>query len=143
MVIQADRQLMQIALQNLLNNAWKFTRHREKAVIEFRQLEDADTPTFYLRDNGAGFDMAYADKLFVPFQRLHDDREFEGSGIGLGTVHRIINRHGGRLWAQGRSGEGATFYFELPADVRAIAVGASSSEEMDPEFGAGASGRGS
>ena len=139
MVVQADHQLMQIALYNLLHNAWKFTRDREEAVIEFRRLEDAAAHTFFVRDNGAGFDMAFADKLFVPFQRLHDVREFEGSGIGLGTVHRIINRHGGRLWAQGKEGEGATFYFELPPDVRSISVGASTSDSDEPGLRPGAS----
>jgi len=107
-----DPALLRIALWNLLTNAWKFTGKREEAVIEFG-VGNEGTPIYYVRDNGAGFDMAYAGKLFQPFQRLHGMQEFPGTGIGLATVERIIHRHGGRAWAEGALGEGATFYFTL------------------------------
>jgi len=116
MRVQADHQLLQAALANLLGNAWKFTARSGAARIEVGELPAAaGSQTFFIRDNGAGFDMAYADKLFQPFQRLHTEREFEGSGIGLAIVQRIIHRHGGRIWAEGTPGEGATFFFSLPA----------------------------
>jgi light-regulated signal transduction histidine kinase (bacteriophytochrome) len=110
-----DSRLLRVMLDNLLQNAWKFSARKEVAVIEFGRLEGA-VPTFYVRDNGAGFDMQYAGKLFGVFQRLHPASEFAGTGIGLATVQRIIARHGGRVWAEGRVGEGATFYFTLPSD---------------------------
>jgi DNA-binding response OmpR family regulator len=107
-----DGRLLKIAFQNLLGNAWKFTRNREDARIEVGTMEG--TPrTIFVRDNGAGFDMAYASKLFAMFQRLHSNKEFEGTGIGLATVHRVIRRHGGKIWAEGEVGRGATFYFTL------------------------------
>lgn len=112
--VRADRQLIRIALENLLNNAWKFTRDREPALIEVGQVPDRREPTFFVRDNGAGFDMTYSDKLFVPFQRLHHPLHFEGSGIGLGTVQRVISRHHGTVWAQSVPEEGAAFFFSLP-----------------------------
>lgn len=106
-----DPQLLRIALDNLLGNAWKFTGRRDTAVIEFGR---ADTNgTFVVRDNGAGFDMTYADKLFGAFQRLHASAEFPGTGIGLATVQRIISKHGGRIWAEGAADRGAAFYFTL------------------------------
>jgi len=108
---RGDSRLLRTVLENLLGNAWKFTRGTTSARIEFGTVDGAP-PTYYVRDNGAGFDMAYADKLFTPFQRLHSD-DFEGSGIGLATVGRIIRRHGGRVWAEGTPGRGATFYFTL------------------------------
>lgn len=114
LVVQADHRLMRVAMENLLNNSWKFSRERDDAVIEVGRVEDRPRDTFFVRDNGAGFDMTYGEKLFVPFQRLHHPRRFEGTGIGLGTVQRVITRHGGRVWAQGEPGTGATFYFELP-----------------------------
>jgi len=110
---QADPKLLQIAVYNLLSNAWKFTSKRIQARIEFGTVEQNGKPAYFVRDNGAGFDMAYANKLFGAFQRLHGANEFEGSGIGLATVQRIIRRHGGRIWAEGIPDQGATFYFTL------------------------------
>ncbi|MQA29592.1 MAG: response regulator [Luteitalea sp.] len=108
----ADKRLMRVVLENLIGNSWKFTVNVPDARIEFGS--DPDGNEFYVRDNGAGFDMAYADKLFRPFQRLHSDAAFPGTGIGLATVHRIVDRHGGRIWAEGAVGAGATFYFTVP-----------------------------
>jgi PAS domain S-box-containing protein len=116
LLVRADPQLMRSALENLLGNAWKFTREREVATIELGKLPDRNEPTFFVRDNGAGFDMTYGQKLFEPFQRLHHPARFEGTGIGLGTVQRIMARHGGRVWGHGVPERGATFYFCLPAD---------------------------
>ena len=99
--------------ENLLENAWKFTTRQPEARIEFGVTNASGEPTYFVRDNGAGFDMAYVDRLFGPFQRLHPQREFAGSGIGLATVQRIIHRHGGRVWAEGLVGQGATFHFTL------------------------------
>jgi signal transduction histidine kinase len=112
-----DVSLLKVALENLLGNAWKFTEREEEARIEFgvdrRPRPGYLGPVYFVRDNGAGFDQAYSDKLFGAFQRLHGQDEFEGTGIGLATVARIIHRHGGRVWAEGEVGEGATFYFTL------------------------------
>jgi len=110
-----DPRLLRAALGNLLGNAWKFTSRTAGARIEVGRLAAVEPPTFFVRDNGAGFDMAYAERLFSAFQRLHGPNEFAGSGIGLATVQRIIQRHGGRAWAEGQVGRGATFYFTLPA----------------------------
>ncbi|MDD5344122.1 MAG: PAS domain S-box protein, partial [Smithella sp.] len=111
---KADLRLTRIILNNLLGNAWKFTERQAKAKIEFGLLKsEVGEKVYFIRDNGAGFDMAYADKLFAPFQRLHADDEFPGTGIGLATVRRIINRHGGKVWAEGQIDKGATFYFSL------------------------------
>jgi two-component system, sensor histidine kinase and response regulator len=112
-VVTGDGQLLRIALENLLGNAWKFTAKEPSARIEFGVTQVAAEPTYFVRDNGAGFDMAYADRLFGPFQRLHPQAEFPGSGIGLATVQRIIHRHGGRVWAEGLVGQGAAFQFTL------------------------------
>ncbi|MGH3145643.1 MAG: ATP-binding protein, partial [Rubrobacter sp.] len=108
-----DVSLLKVALENLLGNAWKFTSRKSGALIEFGVEEEGGRPVYYVRDNGAGFDQAYSDKLFGAFQRLHAQDEFEGTGIGLATVQRIVHRHGGRVWAEGRIGEGATFHFTL------------------------------
>jgi signal transduction histidine kinase len=111
-----DPALLRAVLTNLFENAWKFTAHCAKARIEFGQRGvEAGRPVFFLRDNGAGFDMQYADKLFGVFQRLHRQEEFPGTGVGLATVQRIVIRHGGRIWAEARRDEGATFFFTLPA----------------------------
>jgi PAS domain S-box-containing protein len=108
-----DPRLMQVALDNLLSNSWKFTAPRSPARIEFGKTMADGKPAFFVRDNGVGFDMNYAGKMFGAFQRFHDAREFAGTGIGLATVQRIIHKHGGRIWAESQPGEGATFYFTL------------------------------
>jgi PAS domain S-box-containing protein len=114
LVARGDPQLLRAVLENLLGNAWKFTRERPVAEIEFSAQGDASgRQTYKVRDNGAGFDMAYRDKLFGVFQRLHTQREFEGTGIGLATVQRILRRHGGRIWGEGQPGQGASFFFTL------------------------------
>jgi len=110
---QADPHLLTIVLENLMGNAWKFTGKTADAHVEVGRRADGPDPAFYVRDNGAGFDMAYADKLFGAFQRLHAEADFEGTGIGLATVQRIVTRHGGRIWAEGAVGKGATFYFTM------------------------------
>jgi PAS domain S-box-containing protein len=110
---RGDRRLLRVALENLLHNAWKFTGDQPRAVIEFGAGEHDGHRVFFVRDNGAGFDMAYAHRLFGAFQRLHAFGEFEGNGIGLATVQRIVRRHGGQVWAEGAVGEGATFTFTL------------------------------
>jgi PAS domain S-box-containing protein len=111
---RGDRRLLAIALQNLLGNAWKFTAGKEQATIAFGRTKQDGRTAFFVKDNGAGFDMAHADRLFRAFQRLHDSRSFPGSGIGLATVQRVIHKHGGRVWATAEEGRGATFYFALP-----------------------------
>ncbi len=113
LTVVADRQLMQIVLANLLGNAWKFSAMRNPARIELGKQE-GEVATYFIRDNGAGFDMTYADKLFGIFQRLHSDEEFPGTGIGLATVKRIIKRHHGDVWATGEVDQGATIYFTIP-----------------------------
>jgi PAS domain S-box-containing protein len=108
-----DPRLIRLALDNLLRNSWKFSSRRTDARIEFGKI-DGKEPAFFVRDNGAGFDMAYSKRLFGVFQRLHASSEFPGTGVGLATVQRIVNRHGGRAWAVGSVNQGATFYFTLP-----------------------------
>ncbi|OFZ20966.1 MAG: hypothetical protein A2X94_06430 [Bdellovibrionales bacterium GWB1_55_8] len=113
--VVGDEGLLAAAMENLLMNSWKFTSKRADARIEFGQLEQPTMgeAVFFVKDNGAGFDMAYADKLFGAFQRLHGAAEFSGTGVGLATVRRILHRHGGRIWAEGEVGKGATFYFTV------------------------------
>ncbi len=113
LVAESDPQLVRAALQNLLSNAFKYTARTEHPRVEVGALSGHDTPAFFVRDNGAGFDPQYAEQVFRPFQRLHSDAEFPGSGVGLATVQRIIHRHGGRIWAEAEVGRGATFHFTL------------------------------
>jgi light-regulated signal transduction histidine kinase (bacteriophytochrome) len=113
MNVNADGNLLRIVMENLLNNAFKFTSHKPHAVIEVSAAEQNGETVFCVRDNGAGFDMEYAGRLFAPFQRLHSEKEFPGVGIGLATIKRIILRHGGRVWAEGQVDKGAAFYFTL------------------------------
>ncbi|MGH8863598.1 MAG: response regulator [Burkholderiales bacterium] len=112
---QCDPRLIRVALENLLGNAWKFTGERKHARIECGLTEIDGELAYFVRDNGAGFDMTYAGKLFTPFQRLHSESEFPGLGIGLATVERVVQRHGGRIWAEAEADKGATFYFTLSA----------------------------
>ena len=113
MTVRADAGLMRIALENLIGNAWKYTRRNPEPCIELGQAEENGRSYFYVKDNGAGFDMRYAGKLFAPFQRLHAPSEFEGNGIGLAIVQRIVLRHGGRIWAESEPGRGTTLCFTL------------------------------
>ena len=112
-IVMGDTNLLCIALDNLLRNAWKFTSKCQNTRIEFGVLEQENKPVYFVKDNGAGFDMAYVDKLFNAFSRLHSVTEYEGTGIGLAIVKRIIERHGGDIWAEGKIGQGAVFYFTL------------------------------
>lgn len=120
--VWGDPKLLRVALVNLIGNAWKFTEKEPEARIEFGRDEDLSwrgrVPVYYVRDNGAGFEMAYADKLFGAFQRLHGEDEFEGTGIGLATVQHVVHRHGGSIWAESQAGRGATFYFTLRPGLR-------------------------
>ncbi len=116
---RGDPRLLRVALDNLIGNAWKFTAGKEAARIQIGQRTNGEGGAYFVADDGAGFDMAYAGKLFGAFQRLHTEREFEGTGIGLATVRRVINRHGGRIWAESAPGRGATFFFTLGAEVGA------------------------
>ncbi|HED17037.1 MAG TPA: GHKL domain-containing protein [Gammaproteobacteria bacterium] len=104
---------MRLVVQNLLGNAWKYTARESQAVIEFGVKNKDEGPVYFVRDNGAGFDMKYSGKLFGVFQRFHRESEFEGTGIGLATVQRIIARHEGQIWAEAVLDQGATFYFTL------------------------------
>jgi signal transduction histidine kinase len=113
MTASGDPRLLRVALENLLANAWKFTMGRADSCIDVGWTQEGSAAVFFVRDNGAGFDPTYADKLFTPFQRLHASSEFPGTGIGLATVQRIVSRHGGRVRAEGRPGRGACFYFTL------------------------------
>jgi PAS domain S-box-containing protein len=113
MTARADAELMKSTLENLLGNAWKFTSKHSKAIIEMGMLHENGETVYFVKDDGAGFDMEYSSKLFGAFQRMHSTAEFEGAGIGLATVQRIISKHGGRIWAEGKPEGGATFYFTL------------------------------
>jgi PAS domain S-box-containing protein len=116
LVATGDSHLIRLALDNLLSNAWKFTGKREHAIIGVGAVRQHGKEVFFVRDNGAGFDMCYANKLFDPFQRLHAAAEFEGCGIGLAIVHRILRRHGGQIWAESELGSGTTFFFAFTSD---------------------------
>jgi light-regulated signal transduction histidine kinase (bacteriophytochrome) len=114
LVVSADLNLLRVVLTNLLQNAWKFTSRHETAKIELGCLQKETGLVYFVRDDGAGFDMTYANKLFSAFQRLHTANEFEGTGIGLATVQRIIHRHGGQVWADSAPEQGTTIFFTLP-----------------------------
>jgi light-regulated signal transduction histidine kinase (bacteriophytochrome) len=135
--VEGDRQLLRVVLENLLGNAWKFTSKRDDAHIEFGvKLLDGPERVYFARDNGAGFDMRFAGKLFGAFQRLHDGSEFPGSGVGLASVKRIIHRHGGRIWAESAVGKGATFCFVLQTgngSVSTVPTGGSSTQSVSLE----------
>jgi light-regulated signal transduction histidine kinase (bacteriophytochrome) len=122
-----DARLLEVVLDNLLGNAWKFTAETSKPHIIVDKMEESGVPVFFVRDNGVGFDMQYANQLFVPFQRLHEASRFPGTGIGLATIQRIIHKHGGAVWAESEPGKGATFYFTLGR--RADIQGANSGDE--------------
>jgi len=113
LLVNGDPNLLKMVMENILSNAWKFTSKQEEVVIEFGVKEVAGKPAYFVRDNGAGFSMEYGEKLFEPFHRLPGTDEYKGHGIGLATVKRIIKRHGGKVWAEGEPGKGATFYFTL------------------------------
>jgi len=113
----ADPQQLRIVVANLLDNAWKFTSQRASAQIEIGRVADGLTPTYFVRDNGAGFNPDYSDKLFGTFQRLHTEKEFPGNGIGLAIVQRVITRHGGVIWGESQPNHGATFFFTLPPAI--------------------------
>lgn len=117
LLVRGDERLLESVLENLLGNAWKFTSRRERARVEFGVAAIAGRRCYFVKDDGTGFDPAHASKLFGVFQRLHSDRDFEGTGIGLATVERIVRRHGGEVWAEGSVGGGATFYFTLGDDA--------------------------
>ena len=112
-----DENLLRLVIENLLGNAWKFTRNKENAKVTFGQEVVNDLDAFYVGDDGVGFDMAFAGELFGAFHRLHSEEEFEGNGIGLATVQRVIHRHGGRVWAEAEVDNGATFFFTLGKEV--------------------------
>ena len=113
-VVEGDTSLLRIAMENLLDNAWKYTSGKERARIEFGAVEEENRKVFYIKDNGIGFNMKYSSKLFTPFQRLHSESDYSGTGIGLSIVSRIINRHGGEIWAESEEGKGTVFYFTIP-----------------------------
>jgi signal transduction histidine kinase len=113
--VYGDAQLLRVLMENLLRNAWKYTSRHETARIEFGAVREGGESTYFVRDDGTGFDPHSADRLFQPFQRLHSKSEFPGNGVGLATVRRIVHRHGGEVWAQGAVEKGATFHFKIPS----------------------------
>jgi light-regulated signal transduction histidine kinase (bacteriophytochrome) len=113
LVATGDKGLLYIVLNNLLSNAWKYTRNKAQPIIEFGNTDQDGKRVFYVRDNGVGFDMDFADNLFGVFQRMHSDAEYPGNGIGLATAQRVLKRHGGQIWAEAVKDQGATFYFSL------------------------------
>ena len=115
--VDADPGLMRIVMENLVRNSWKFTSKKPHALIEFLFQKKEESALYGIRDNGAGLDMTKAGKLFTPFTRLHTEEEVPGTGIGLAIVRRIIERHGGKIWAEGEAGKGASIYFELPDNI--------------------------
>jgi len=120
--VECDRGLMRQALINLISNAVKYTRQQKRPVIEIGQITLDEQRTFFIRDNGVGFDMEQLHKLFAPFQRLHAEQEFEGTGVGLATVERIVQKHGGRIWAESHPASGATFYFTVGSELHRQSV---------------------
>jgi signal transduction histidine kinase len=112
-IVHGDKRLLSIALENLIDNAWKFTSHEPGGKIEFGISKEDGDPIYFVRDNGIGFDMKHTEKLFGPFQRLHSTKDYPGTGIGLSTVQRIVQRHGGKIWTEAEIGKGAAFYFTL------------------------------
>lgn len=113
--VNGDSRLLRVALENLFSNAWKFTSKTAGAKIAFGATQHNGRRAYFIRDNGAGFNMAQADKLFAAFQRFHNATDYPGTGVGLATVQRIIHRHGGQVWAEGAVGRGAIFYWTLPS----------------------------
>jgi light-regulated signal transduction histidine kinase (bacteriophytochrome) len=112
--IKGDSSMLRQVMQNLISNALKYSMKKDKPVIEIGAYEENGENVYYVKDNGAGFNMDYYDKLFGVFQRLHNGSEFEGTGVGLALVHRIITKHNGKIWAEGKENEGAIFYFSIP-----------------------------
>jgi light-regulated signal transduction histidine kinase (bacteriophytochrome) len=130
MIVHGDARLLRIAMENLLDNAWKYTGQNPDAAVTVGSELAGDERHFFIRDNGAGFNMAYAGKLFGPFQRMHTESQFPGTGIGLVTVRRILTRHGGRIWADAEVDKGATFTFSLPTRSRVSAEESSQAAQL-------------